>query len=107
VLSFVNPTFDLVLISQMVRGAQPLFRMQMSTMAIKDNLLVAGGFRGELICKVSRLPRCAHLSVIVCMLAHGFVSEQYVDQPGVAFCTNLAEDKDSITNAVDVYESPK
>jgi len=41
------------------------------------------------------------------MLALGFVFEQYVHQPGVAFCTNLAEDKDSITNAVDVYESPK
>lgn len=40
-------------------------------------------------------------------VAHGFVFEQYVDQPGVAFCTNLAEDEDSITNAVDVYESPK
>ncbi|XP_066398125.1 uncharacterized WD repeat-containing protein C2A9.03-like [Miscanthus floridulus] len=70
-----------VLPKKTVRGAQPLFRMQMSSIALKDNLLVAGGFRGELICK-------------------------YVDQPGVAFCTNLAEDKDSITNAVDVYESP-
>ena len=26
---------------------------QVSTMAVKDNLLVAGGFQGELICKVS------------------------------------------------------
>jgi hypothetical protein len=25
---------------------------QVSTMAVKDNLLVAGGFQGELICKV-------------------------------------------------------
>jgi len=25
---------------------------QISTMAVKDNLLVAGGFQGELICKV-------------------------------------------------------
>lgn len=66
-LSSVNPTFDLVLTSQMVHGAQPLFRMQMSTMAVKDNLLVAGGFRGELICKVSRLTRSADLSVIVCV----------------------------------------
>lgn len=26
---------------------------QVSTLAVKDNLLVAGGFQGELICKVS------------------------------------------------------
>lgn len=41
------------------------------------------------------------------MLAHGFIFEQYVDQPGVTFCTNLTDDEDNITNAVDVYESPK
>jgi len=28
-------------------------RTQISTLAIKDNLLVAGGFQGELTCKVS------------------------------------------------------
>ncbi|KAK3127754.1 hypothetical protein QOZ80_7AG0577990 [Eleusine coracana subsp. coracana] len=65
---------------QKVRGARPLSRMQISTMAVKNNLLVAGGFRGELICK-------------------------YVDQPGVAFCTKVTGDDDSITNAVDVYKS--
>lgn len=27
---------------------------QVSTLAVKDNLLVAGGFQGELICKVSQ-----------------------------------------------------
>lgn len=32
---------------------QPLYRVQISTMAVKDNLLVAGGFQGELICKVA------------------------------------------------------
>lgn len=62
-------------------GAQTLSRVQISAMALKNNLMVAGGFRGELICK-------------------------YVDKPGVAFCTNVADDKKSITNAVDVYESP-
>lgn len=30
-----------------------LSRVQISTMAVKDNLLVAGGFQGELICKVT------------------------------------------------------
>jgi hypothetical protein len=41
------------LIAQNVKGARPLSRVQISTMAVKDNLLmVAGGFQGELICKV-------------------------------------------------------
>ncbi|TVU46793.1 hypothetical protein EJB05_06356, partial [Eragrostis curvula] len=64
-----------------VRGTRPLSRVQISTMAMKDNLMVAGGFQGELICK-------------------------YVDKPGVAFCTNLTGNNNSITNAVDIYESP-
>ncbi|KAL6594030.1 hypothetical protein ACP70R_048931 [Stipagrostis hirtigluma subsp. patula] len=63
------------------RGARPLSRVQVSTMAMKDKLVVAGGFQGELICK-------------------------YVDQPGVAFCTNLTGNNNSITNAVDVYQAP-
>ncbi|KAM0897894.1 hypothetical protein ACQ4PT_022268 [Festuca glaucescens] len=62
-------------------GARTLPRVQISTLAVKNNLIVAGGFRGELIFK-------------------------YVDKPGVAFCTNVADNKNSITNAVDVYESP-
>lgn len=37
---------------QNVKGARPLSRVQISTMALKDNLMVAGGFQGELICKV-------------------------------------------------------
>ncbi|KAJ1291968.1 hypothetical protein BS78_02G357200 [Paspalum vaginatum] len=72
---------DHVFPEKTVNGAQPLFRMQIGTIAVKDNLLVAGGFRGELICK-------------------------HVDQSGVAFCTNLSGDDYNITNAVDVYESP-
>uniref|UniRef100_M8BXU0 Uncharacterized protein n=1 Tax=Aegilops tauschii TaxID=37682 RepID=M8BXU0_AEGTA len=67
--------------NQDMRGGRPLSRVQISTMTVKDNLLAAGGFHGELICK-------------------------YVDQPGVAFCTNLAGNKKSITNAVEIYESP-
>ena len=67
--------------NQDMRGGRPLSRVQISTMMVKDNLLAAGGFHGELICK-------------------------YVDQPGVAFCTNLAGNKKSITNAVEIYKSP-
>ncbi|CAL4939699.1 unnamed protein product [Urochloa decumbens] len=64
-----------------VKGARRLSRVQISTMALKDNLMVAGGFQGELICK-------------------------YLDKPGVAFCTNLTGDNNSITNAVDIYQAP-
>lgn len=67
--------------TQNVKGAGPLSRVQISAMAVKDNLMVAGGFQGELICK-------------------------YVDRPGVAFCTNLTGGSSSITNAVDIYQAP-
>ncbi|XP_057505197.1 uncharacterized WD repeat-containing protein C2A9.03-like isoform X3 [Actinidia eriantha] len=60
--------------------AQTLSRVQISTMAVKDNLLVAGGFHGELICK-------------------------YLNQSGVAFSTKLATDENAITNAVDIFHS--
>ncbi|KAL5210706.1 hypothetical protein ABZP36_006329 [Zizania latifolia] len=66
---------------QNVQGARaPLSRAQISAMAMKGNLMVAGGFQGELICK-------------------------YVDQPRVAFCTNLTGGSNSITNAVDIYQA--
>jgi hypothetical protein len=32
--------------------SQSVSRVQISTMAVKDDLIVAGGFQGELICKV-------------------------------------------------------
>ncbi|XP_038717521.1 uncharacterized WD repeat-containing protein C2A9.03-like isoform X2 [Tripterygium wilfordii] len=58
-----------------------LSRVQISTMAVKENLMVAGGFQGELICK-------------------------YVNEPGVAFCSKVTTDDNAITNAVDVYRNP-
>ncbi|XP_020547675.1 uncharacterized WD repeat-containing protein C2A9.03-like isoform X4 [Sesamum indicum] len=58
--------------------AQTLSRVQISTMTVKDNLMVAGGFQGEVICK-------------------------YLNQPGVAFCTKLATHENAITNSVDIY----
>ncbi|KAJ7965686.1 WD40 repeat [Quillaja saponaria] len=56
----------------------PISRVQISSMAVKGNLMVAGGFQGELICK-------------------------YVNHPGVAFCSKVSTDENAITNAVDVY----
>ncbi|XP_024976570.1 uncharacterized WD repeat-containing protein C2A9.03-like [Cynara cardunculus var. scolymus] len=54
---------------------------QVSTMAVKDNLLVAGGFQGELICK-------------------------YLDRPGVCFCSRTTYDDNAITNALDIFTTP-
>eukprot|EP01018_Ginkgo_biloba_P033913 Gb_08016 [translate_table: standard] len=59
---------------------QGLTRVQISTMTVKENLLVAGGFQGELICK-------------------------YLDRRGVSFCTKITHDENAITNSLDVYHS--
>ncbi|KAG8365201.1 hypothetical protein BUALT_Bualt18G0079700 [Buddleja alternifolia] len=53
---------------------------QVSTLAVKDKLLVAGGFQGELICK-------------------------YLDRPGVSYCARITHDDNAITNAVEIYTS--
>ncbi|PIN21344.1 hypothetical protein CDL12_05956 [Handroanthus impetiginosus] len=53
---------------------------QVSTLAVKDKLLVAGGFQGELICK-------------------------FLDRPGVSYCTRTTYDDNAITNAVEIYTS--
>ncbi|XP_058093630.1 uncharacterized WD repeat-containing protein C2A9.03-like isoform X1 [Magnolia sinica] len=53
---------------------------QISTLAVKDNLLVAGGFQGELICK-------------------------RLDQRGVNFCARTTFDDNAITNAIEIYDS--
>ncbi|KAK1317721.1 hypothetical protein QJS10_CPA05g02144 [Acorus calamus] len=53
---------------------------QISTLAVRDKLLVAGGFQGELICK-------------------------YLDRPGISFCTRTTYDENAITNAVEIYDS--
>ncbi|CAI9117256.1 OLC1v1018607C1 [Oldenlandia corymbosa var. corymbosa] len=53
---------------------------QISTMAVWDRFLVAGGFQGEIICKC-------------------------LDKPGVSFCTRVSYDDNAITNALEMYES--
>ncbi|MCL7042577.1 hypothetical protein MKW94_024505 [Papaver nudicaule] len=52
---------------------------QISTLAVKDKLLVAGGFQGELTCK-------------------------RLDRRGVSFCTRTTYDENSITNAIEIYD---
>ncbi|GMY30731.1 uncharacterized WD repeat-containing protein C2A9.03-like [Fagus crenata] len=53
---------------------------QVSTLSVKDKLLVAGGFQGELICK-------------------------HLDRPGISFCSRTTYDDNAITNAVEIYAS--
>ncbi|KVH99500.1 hypothetical protein Ccrd_022265 [Cynara cardunculus var. scolymus] len=60
--------------------SRSLSRVQVSTMAVKDGLIVAGGFHGELICK-------------------------YLNKPGVSFATKIATDENAITNSVDISYS--
>ncbi|KAE9599150.1 hypothetical protein Lal_00043852 [Lupinus albus] len=54
---------------------------QISTLAVRDKLLIAGGFQGELICK-------------------------YLDRPGVSFCSRTTYEDNAITNGVEIYEHP-
>ncbi|KAG9451552.1 hypothetical protein H6P81_011517 [Aristolochia fimbriata] len=59
---------------------QPLSRVQVSTMSVKDDLMAAGGFQGELVCK-------------------------HLNRPGVTFSTKITTEENAITNAVDIYSS--
>ncbi|PKI36617.1 hypothetical protein CRG98_042990 [Punica granatum] len=54
---------------------------QVSTLAVRDKFLIAGGFQGELICK-------------------------HLDRPGVSFCSRTTYDDNAITNAVEIYDRP-
>ncbi|KAJ3677576.1 hypothetical protein LUZ60_003300 [Juncus effusus] len=56
------------------------YQTQVSTLSVKDNLLVAGGFQGELICK-------------------------FLDREGVTFCCRTTFDENAITNAVEIYHT--
>ncbi|KAK4422053.1 putative WD repeat-containing protein C2A9.03 [Sesamum alatum] len=55
-------------------------RTQLSTLAVKDRFLVAGGFHGELVCKC-------------------------LDKPGVSFCTRTTHQENAITNAIEIFDS--
>lgn len=54
--------------------------VQISTMCVKNNLLVAGGFQGEMVCK-------------------------FLNRPGVSYCAKITYDENAITNAVEIYEN--
>ncbi|KAL0696416.1 hypothetical protein Bca4012_063596 [Brassica carinata] len=56
-------------------------KTQVSTLAVRDKFLVAGGFQGEIICK-------------------------HLDRPGVSFCWRTTYDDNAITNAIEIYNKP-
>ncbi|KAJ0623826.1 putative transcription factor WD40-like family [Helianthus annuus] len=53
---------------------------QISTLAVNDEFLVAGGFQGELACK-------------------------RLDKQGVSFCTRTTYEDNAITNAIEIYDT--
>ncbi|XP_049398904.1 uncharacterized WD repeat-containing protein C2A9.03-like [Solanum stenotomum] len=57
-----------------------LTQTQISTMAVKNRFVVAGGFQGELVCKC-------------------------LDKPGISFCARTTYEDNAITNAVEIYDS--
>ncbi|KAJ1267439.1 hypothetical protein BS78_07G055800 [Paspalum vaginatum] len=60
--------------------SEVFFRTQISTMAVNDKLLVAGGFQGELICK-------------------------HLDREGISFCCRTTFDDNAITNALEIFNT--
>ncbi|KAL3321532.1 hypothetical protein AABB24_039248 [Solanum stoloniferum] len=57
-----------------------LTQTQISTMAVKNRFVVAGGFQGELVCKC-------------------------LDKPGISFCARTTYEDNAITNAVEIYDN--
>ncbi|CAN6894829.1 unnamed protein product [Brassica oleracea] len=55
-------------------------KTHVSSLAVKDGMVVAGGFSGELICK-------------------------HLDRPGVSFCYRLASEENAITNSVNIHRN--
>lgn len=60
--------------------SQPMAKIHISTMTMKENLMAAGGFKGELLCK-------------------------RLNTHDVSFCSKITDDENSITNLVDIYRN--
>ncbi|KAB1202910.1 putative WD repeat-containing protein C2A9.03 [Morella rubra] len=82
---------------------------QVSTLAVKDKLLVAGGFEGELICKVGG--DIADLRSIGTEVAFpAYVHSDGIDASGsgwVSFCSQTTDDDNAIINAIEIYTSSR
>ncbi|GJN29525.1 hypothetical protein PR202_gb17753 [Eleusine coracana subsp. coracana] len=73
--------------------------VQVSTLAVNEGLLVAGGFQGELVCKVRNQWRSGSLA------QNSFVSVQGLADRNVKFCTRTTLSDNAITNAIDIHRS--
>lgn len=62
-------------------AGQAVGRIQITTMCRRKNLLVAGGFHGEMVCK-------------------------NLDSAGVAYSGRVTQDDNAITNAIDIFDTP-
>lgn len=81
VLNVAGPIVPVPEVQRSSWALQPVVgHVQISTMCVKENLLVAGGFQGEMVCK-------------------------FLDRPGVSYCTKITLDENAITNAVEIYEN--
>ncbi|XP_066330904.1 uncharacterized WD repeat-containing protein C2A9.03-like isoform X1 [Miscanthus floridulus] len=57
------------------------YQTPVSTLAVKNNLLVIGGYHGEIICK-------------------------FLDHQGVSYCCKSTHDDNGITNSLEIFEKP-
>ncbi|CAL5347837.1 unnamed protein product [Camellia sinensis] len=90
---------------------------QISTLAVRDNFLVAGGFHGELSCKgvggrmflIMVLPKAHTIYAVLDnqfrKYAVVFLAYVCLDKPGVTFCTRTTYEDNAITNAIEIYDS--
>uniref|UniRef100_A0ACD6A2Z5 Uncharacterized protein n=1 Tax=Avena sativa TaxID=4498 RepID=A0ACD6A2Z5_AVESA len=72
---------DCIIPKQRGHGSQSVSMVQFTTMAVDNDLLVVGGFQGELICK-------------------------RLEDDGIVFSTRVTEDENAITNSLEIYEDP-
>ncbi|RCV38338.1 hypothetical protein SETIT_8G134200v2 [Setaria italica] len=72
---------DCIVPKQRGHGSQSVAMVQVTTMAVDSNLLVVGGFQGEIICK-------------------------RLDDDGVVFSTRVTDDENAITNSLEIYQDP-
>jgi WD40 repeat protein len=72
---------DCIIPKQRGHGSQSVAMVQVTTMAVDSNLLVVGGFQGEVICK-------------------------RLDDDGVVFSTRVTDDENAITNSLEIYQDP-
>lgn len=72
---------DCIIPKQRGHGSQSVSMVQFTTMAVDNDLMVVGGFHGELICKC-------------------------LEDDGIVFSTRVTDDENAITNSLEIYQDP-